>query len=128
MVALGLHCCRQALSSCREQGLLLSVVRGLLAMAAPPVAELRLLLLGSMWDLPRPGVKPMSSASAGRSLPTVPPGKSSHQTWIHIKSHLSYLFKCTFTHPNPEESDSVGLGYTCSMNHTGKDVGTHYCI
>ena len=87
---------------------------------------LQLLLLSSMWDLPRPGVKPMSPASAGRSLPTVPSGKSAHQTWIYVKSHLSYLFKGTFTHPNPEESDSVGLEYRCSMNHTWRNIGIHY--
>ena len=32
-------------------------------------------LLCSMWDLPRPGLKPMSPALAGRFLTTVPPGK-----------------------------------------------------
>ena len=29
-----------------------------------------------MWDLPRPGLEPMSSALAGRFLTTAPPGKS----------------------------------------------------
>lgn len=42
------------------------MVRGLLAMAAPPVTELWLLLLGSVWDLPRPGVKPVFATLAGR--------------------------------------------------------------
>ena len=28
-----------------------------------------------MWDLPRPGIKPMSPALAGRFLTTGPPGK-----------------------------------------------------
>ena len=28
-----------------------------------------------MWDLPRPGLEPMSPALAGRFLTTVPPGK-----------------------------------------------------
>ena len=32
-------------------------------------------LLLSMWDLPRPGIKPMSHALAGEFLSTVPPGK-----------------------------------------------------
>ena len=31
-----------------------------------------------MWDLPRPGLKPMSPALAGRFLTTAPPGKSYH--------------------------------------------------
>ena len=36
----------------------------------------RVQLLCSMWDLPRPGIKPVSPALAGRFLSTVPPGKS----------------------------------------------------
>ena len=35
-------------------------------------------LLHSMWDLPGPGLEPMSPALAGRFLTTVPPGKSAH--------------------------------------------------
>ena len=38
-------------------------------------------LLRGMWDLPRPGLKPVSSALAGRFLTTVPPGKS--QVYIY---------------------------------------------
>ena len=33
-------------------------------------------LLRGMWDLPGPGLEPVSSALAGRFLTTVPPGKS----------------------------------------------------
>ena len=33
-------------------------------------------LLCSLWNLPRPGIKPMSPALAGRFLSTVPPEKS----------------------------------------------------
>ena len=29
-----------------------------------------------MWDLPRPGIEPVSPALAGKFLTTVPPGKS----------------------------------------------------
>ena len=32
-------------------------------------------LLHSMWDLPRPGIEPVSPALAGRFLTTAPPGK-----------------------------------------------------
>ena len=39
-----------------------------------------------MWDLPRPGLKPMSPALAGGFLTTVPPGKS------QIRSFLIYSF------------------------------------
>ena len=34
-------------------------------------------LLHSLWDLPRPGLEPVSPALAGRFLTTPPPGKSS---------------------------------------------------
>ena len=33
-------------------------------------------LLFGMWDLPQPGLEPMSPALAGEFLSTVPPGKS----------------------------------------------------
>ena len=33
-------------------------------------------LLHGMWDLPRPGIEPVSPALAGRFLTTAPPGKS----------------------------------------------------
>ena len=33
-------------------------------------------MLRSMWDLPRPGMEPVSPALAGGFLTTVPPGKS----------------------------------------------------
>ena len=35
-------------------------------------------LLHGMWDLPRPGLDPVSPASAGGFLTTVPPGKPCH--------------------------------------------------
>ena len=34
------------------------------------------LVARGMWDLPRPGLEPVSPALAGRLLTTVPPGKS----------------------------------------------------
>ena len=43
-------------------------------------------LLRSMWNLPGPGLKPLSPALAGRFLTTVPPGKP--ENW-HI-----FFFKC----------------------------------
>ena len=36
----------------------------------------RIPLFGGLWDLPRPGIKPMSPVSAGRFLSTGPAGKS----------------------------------------------------
>ena len=39
------------------------------------ICDARALLLRCMWDLPRPGLEPVSPALAGRFLTTVPPGK-----------------------------------------------------
>ena len=39
-------------------------------------------LLHGIWDLPGPGLKPMSPALTGRFLATVPPGKS-HEVVLH---------------------------------------------
>ena len=87
MAVLGLRFCARAFSSCGERGPLFIAVRGPLTIAAPPIAEHRLQtrrlsscgsraqLLRSMWDLPRPGLEPVSPALAGRLSTTAPPGK-----------------------------------------------------
>ena len=96
---MGLRCCVQAFSSCSEWGLLFVAVRGLLmrwllllqstgsrcmgfSSCGSQALERRLsscgtrvLLLRSMWDLPRPGLEPVSPALAGGFLTTAPPGK-----------------------------------------------------
>ena len=84
---LGLRFCARALSSCSKRGPLFIAVRGPLTIAASLVAENRLQmrrlsncgsraqLLRSMWDLPRPGLEPMSPALADRFSTTAPPGK-----------------------------------------------------
>ena len=84
---LGLRFCARAFSSCGKQGPLFIAVRGPLTMVASPVAEHRLQtrrltscgsraqLLRDMWDLPRPGLEPVSPALAGRFSTTAPPGK-----------------------------------------------------
>ena len=87
LAMLGLCCCARAFSSCGELGLLFVVVCGL------SLWWLLLLwstgsrragfsrrgsqdqLLCGMWDLPRPGLEPMSPALAGGFLTTAPPGK-----------------------------------------------------
>ena len=81
MAVLGLH------SSCGKWGPLFIAVRRPLTIAASLVAEHRLQThrlsncgsraqsLRGMWDLPRPGLKPMSPALAGRFSTTAPPGK-----------------------------------------------------
>ena len=87
MAVLGLGFCARAFSSCGKRGPLSIAVRGPLTVAAPLVVEHRLQtrrlsrcgsraqLFRSMWDLPRPGLKPVSPALAGRFSPTAPPGK-----------------------------------------------------
>ena len=94
---LGLRFCARAFSSCGERGPLFITVRGPLTVAASLVAEHRLQtrrlsscgsraqLLRSMWDLPRPGLEPMSPALAGRFSTTAPPGKPP----INLKPNLS---------------------------------------
>ena len=84
---LGLHFCARAFSSCGERGPLFIAVRGPLIIAASVVVEHRLQtrrlsscgsraqLLHGMWDLPRPGLEPVSPALAGRFSTTAPPGK-----------------------------------------------------
>ena len=87
MTVLSLRFCARAFSSCGKWGPLFIAVRRPLTIAASPVAEHRLQtrrlsncgsraqLLRGMWDLPRPGLEPVSPALAGRFSTTAPPGK-----------------------------------------------------
>ena len=89
MAVLGLHFCVRAFSSCGEWGPLFIAVRGPLTVAASLVAEHRLQMrrlsscgsraqpLRGTWDLPRPGLEPVSPALAGRFSTTALPGKPS---------------------------------------------------
>ena len=84
---MGLRFCARAFSSCGERGPLFIAVRRPLTIAASLVVEHRLQTrrlsncgsraqpLRGMWDLPRPGLKPVSPALAGRFSTTAPPGK-----------------------------------------------------
>ena len=97
MAVLGLRFCARAFSSCGKWGPLFITVRGPLTIAASLLAEQRLQtcrlsncgsraqLLRGMWDLPRPGLEPVSPALAGRCSTTAPPGKP-------LYSVLSELF------------------------------------
>ena len=97
----------RAFSSCGKRGPLFIAVRGPFTIAAPPVAGHRLQtrrlsiygsraqLLHGMWDLPRPGLEPVSPALAGRFSTTAPPGKPwlwKSYTYNHALSH------CGWTH------------------------------
>ena len=87
MAVLCLRFCARAFSSCGKRGPLFIAVRGPLTIAAPPVAGHRLQTrrlsscgsraqsLRGMWDLPRPGLEPVSPALAGGFSTTAPPGK-----------------------------------------------------
>ena len=87
LAVLCLRFCARASSSCGKWGPLFIAVRGPLTIAASLVVEHRLQtrrlsscgaraqLLRGMWDLPRPGLEPVSSALAGRFSTTAPPGK-----------------------------------------------------
>ena len=105
---LDLRFCARAFSSCGERRPLFIAVHRPLTVAASLVAEHRLQtrrlsscgsraqLLRGMWDLPRPGLEPVSPALAGRLSTTAPPGKpvsfvlSSWET--HTKIQLMYKF------------------------------------
>ena len=84
---LGPRFCARAPSSCGKWGPLFIAVRGPVIIAVSLVAEHRLQtrrlsscgsraqLPRGMWDLPGPGLEPVSPALAGRLLTTAPPGK-----------------------------------------------------
>ena len=104
----GLRLCARAFSSCSERGALLIPVRGPLTIAASPAAEHRLQtrrlsscgsraqLLRGTWDLPRPGLEPVSPALAGRFSTTAPPGKPPDSSFI--KCQVISSFSASFLH------------------------------
>ena len=104
LAVLGLRFCARAFSSCGKRGPLFIAVRGPLTIVASLVAEHRLQtrrlstcgsraqLLRGMWDLPRPGLEPVSPALAGRFSTTVPPEKP-HVFLFILPLHLW----CEFT-------------------------------
>ena len=94
MDALGLHCCSRAFSSCSEQGLPFVTVQAsrcsgfrcraqALDTQAPQLWCTGLAAL--RYDLPRPGVEPVSPPLAGRFLATGLLGKSPNRSfqWGH---------------------------------------------
>ena len=99
---LGLRFCARAFSSCGKQGPLFIAVHGPLTIVASLVAEHRLQtrrlsscgsqaqLLRGMWDLPRPGLEPVSPALAGRFSTTASPGKP-HITNLYQIHSLKFV-------------------------------------
>ena len=77
-------------------------MRGLLIAVASLVAECRLSSWGTqaylshgMWDLPRPGLEPLSPASAGRFLATGPQRKSHRIYFLGFFNIFKYLLDLT---------------------------------
>ena len=118
LAVLGPRFCARAFSSCSKRGPLFIAMRGPLTIAASLVAGHRLQtrrlsscgsraqLLRSMWDLPRPGLEPVSPALAGRFSTTAPPGKPLLIVLfyftldllclhiLHMQSNLIYIMNC----------------------------------
>ena len=102
LAVLGLRFCARAFSSCGERGPLFIAVRGPLTVTASLVAEHKLQtrrlsscgsrawLLRGMWDLPRPGLEPVSPALAGRFSTTAPPGKPWRNLFNYTHKYVSY--------------------------------------
>ena len=92
LAVLGLRFCARAFSSCGKQGPLFIAVHGPLTIVASLVVEHKLQthrlsncgsraqLLRGMWDLPGPGLEPVSPALAGRFSTTAPPGEAQEIT------------------------------------------------
>ena len=109
MAVLGLCCCAGAFSSCDTQashcgGLSYCRAQALecvgFSSCGSQALEHRLnscgsqaYLLHSIWDLPRPGIKPVSLALAGRLFTSGPPGKPSSEC-ISVLD-LSGIKECT---------------------------------
>ena len=134
MAVLGFRFCARASSSCGKRGPLFIAVRGPLTIAASPVAEHRLQtrrlsncgsqaqLLRGMWDLPRPGLEPVSPALASRLSTTAPPGKPKN-------SLFKMLHKEDFSHSPLGKDVNNGLGpglassFTLILKTTVNGVG-----
>ena len=123
MAVLGLRFCARAFSSCSKRGPLFIAVRGPLTIVASLVAEHRLQtrrlsscssraqLLRGMWDLPRPGLKPVSPALAGGFSTTAPPGKPG-----------SYLFQLFGRYPLCLKFCQLCLNFFLKIADTGSLV------
>ena len=111
MVVFDLHFCARAFSSCGKRGPLFIAVHGPLTIAASLAAEHRLQtrrlsncgsraqLLRGTWDLPRPGLEPVSPALAGRFSTTAPPGKPLGVCFCEVQNTFSCSPSPLFLHP-----------------------------
>ena len=111
---LGLRCCTRTFSSCGERGLFFVAVRRLLTVVASLVAEHEflgagpqqfwptgLISLWHVWDLPGPGIEPVSPALAGGLLSTMPLGKSIPFLFFTLPSLFSAFVPPALSSPSP---------------------------
>ena len=78
----------------------------------------RAYLLRSMWDLPGPGLEPMSPALAGVFLTTAPPGEPHVCLLTHIPLHPDldfYLYFCSHIRSYGLISLALSRGYSRSF-------------
>ena len=137
LAGLGLRFCARAFSSCGKRGPLFIAVRRPLTVVASLVAEHRLQTrrlsscgsrtqsLRGMWDLPRPGIEPVSPALAGRFSTTAPPGKPRFSLffkifWLH-HSHAGSYFPDQGWNPCP-------LQWKHGFLTTGPPGKSHVCF
>ena len=125
MAVLGLRFCARAFSSCGNWGPLFIAVRGPLTIAVSLVAEHRLQtcrlsncgsraqLLRGMWDLPRPGLEPVSPALAGRFSTTAPPGKP---YFLSIDLFLWYFFVAFMFRSLLPSRDGLSINFNFLLN------------
>ena len=73
-----------------------------------------------MWDLPRPGIEPVSSALAGRFLTTAPPGKPLNQTLEEGKqvAHQLPELSMTVTTNDGALGNPLNPTESITMSHT----------
>ena len=128
MAVLGLRFCARAFSSCGKRGPLFIAVRGPLTIAASLVAEHRLSncgsraqLLCSMWDLPRPGLEPVSPALAGRFSTTAPPGKP--MKYFFRIGFFFFLFGCAVQHAGSQFPDQGSNPCPLQWKHRVLTIG-----
>ena len=66
-----------------------------------------------MWDLPGPGIEPVSPALAGGFLTTVPPGNSqAHYFLLILHVHMEWLKVCSVL----SSLQDPGIGADCFWN------------
>ena len=90
--------------------------------ASAVVAHGRASWLCSTWNLPRPGIKPMSPAFTGRFSTTGPPGKSQQADIVHESPSLKTWTKPSLSgeqSPRAQARTHLGLGPASTSRQPG---------